>query len=98
MVVNMTQGAIATSGNYEVFFDQERLYHHIINPDTGRSPKTDVSTSVKAGSAAVADAFSTACFVLKPSQAMALIKSRPGLEALILTRYQQKLISPGFEA
>jgi thiamine biosynthesis lipoprotein ApbE len=46
----------------------------------------------------VADAFSTACFVLKPSQAMALIKSRPGLEALILTRYQQKLISPGFEA
>ena len=98
MVVNMTKGAIATSGNYEVFFDQERLYHHIINPDTGRSPRTDVSTSVKAGSAAVADAFSTACFVLTPKQAMALIKSRPGLEAMILTRHRQKLITPGFKA
>jgi thiamine biosynthesis lipoprotein len=34
-VVTLNSGAIATSGNYEVFFDREQLFHHLILPNKG---------------------------------------------------------------
>jgi thiamine biosynthesis lipoprotein len=98
MVINMTKGAIATSGNYEVYFDQEKLFHHIINPATGMSPKTDLSASVKAPNAAMADALSTACFVMEPGKAMQYLKGYPGIQGLVLTRHGQKFQSKGFSA
>lgn len=97
VIVKLDGGAIATSGSYEVFFDHEQLYHHIIDPQAGRSPRTDVSVSVRAPQAALADALSTACFVMHPPQAMAYLKSR-GLTGMILTRQGQRLQSEGFTA
>ena len=96
MVISMTGGALATSGNYEVFFDRQRLYHHIIDPASGRSPRTDLSASVRAPYAALADALSTACFVMEPRRATALLRSQPGLEGLIYTRQNQRYLTPGF--
>lgn len=97
VVVELNGGAIATSGSYEVYFDRDQLYHHIIDPKAGRSPRTDVSVSVRAPQAALADALSTACFVMQPPQAMAYLKSR-GLTGMILTRQGQRLQSEGFTA
>ena len=97
VIVPLRGDAIATSGNYEVYFDQERLYHHIIDPKAGRSPRTDVSVSVRAPQAALADALSTACFVMAPPQAQAYLQRR-GLSGLILTRQGQRVESPGFTA
>ena len=37
-VIHMSGGAIATSGSYEVYFDREKMLHHIIDPRTGLSP------------------------------------------------------------
>jgi thiamine biosynthesis lipoprotein len=96
LVVKMTSGALATSGNYEVYFDQERLFHHIVNPATGRSPRSDTSASVRAPSAAVADALSTACFVMRPSRAMAFLRSQRQAEGLVLTRMGQRFQTKGF--
>ena len=96
-VVEMTSGALATSGNYEVYFDEQRLYHHIVNPRTGRSPRSDLSVSVKAESAGLADALATACFVMHPSQAHRFLKAMPKVEGLILTRLGQRYQTPGFQ-
>jgi thiamine biosynthesis lipoprotein len=96
MVISMTAGAIATSGNYEIYFDQEKLFHHIINPATGMSPKTDLSASVKAPNAAVADALSTACFVMEPAKAMQYLQGYPGIQGMVLTRHGQRYQSKGF--
>jgi len=96
MVLSLTSGALATSGDYEVYFDQERLYHHIVNPDTGRAPGSGHSVSVRASSAALADALATACFVMKPAEATRFLKARPGLEGLILTRFGQRFQTKGF--
>ncbi len=93
--VEMVNGALATSGNYEVYFDRDKLFHHIVNPSTGRSPRTDTSSSVRAPQAAMADALSTACFVLPPYQAMRLLKAQ-NLEGLIYTRNQQRYATEGF--
>ena len=86
---------MATSGNYEVYFDRDKLFHHIVNPSTGRSPRTDTSASVRAPLAAMADAMSTACFVLRPSQAMRLLKAQ-NLEGLIYTRLRQRYATEAF--
>lgn len=93
--VEMSSGALATSGNYEVYFDRDKLFHHIVNPSTGRSPRTDTSASVRAPLAAMADAMSTACFVLRPSQAMRLLKAQ-NLEGLIYTRLRQRYATEAF--
>lgn len=95
-VAKLTSGAVATSGNYEVYFDQDKLYHHIIDPATGASPHMDTSVSVRAGSAALADALSTACFVMKPKDARKLLSANKGLEGMILTRHGQRFQTEGF--
>ncbi len=96
VVTRLRDGAIATSGNYEVYFDRERLFHHIVDPHTGRSPRTDVSVSVRARTCALADTLSTTCFVLEPPAAMRLMASYSGVAGLILTRQGQRIMSPGF--
>ena len=98
MVVKLTTGALATSGNYEIYFDRDKLFHHIIDPSTGASPRTDASASVKAPSAAVADALSTTCFVMTPREAMDFLNARPQIEGMIITREGHQHATPGFAA
>lgn len=65
-VVRMRDGAIATSGSYENFYDDARTRHHIVDPSTGRSPSAYVSVSVRARSVMEADALSTAVMLSQP--------------------------------
>lgn len=98
VVVEIKDGALATSGNYEVFFDRDKLFHHIVDPKSGLSPRTDLSSSVRAPSGILADALSTACFVMKPHQAMEFARRRPNVEIMLLTRMGQRIQSDGFTA
>ena len=66
-VMELFDGACTTSGDYEVFFDPERRYHHILDPNTGRCPHLAHSATVLADTAAHADALSTALLVLGPA-------------------------------
>jgi thiamine biosynthesis lipoprotein len=95
--VALTNSSIATSGNYEVFFDQEKVFHHIINPKTGLSPLINASVSVKASTAMEADALSTTLFVLGPTQGIRLINALPHCEGLIITRNLNKIKSNGWQ-
>ena len=78
--------AIATSGNYLNFYEVEgEKYSHTIDPRTGLVERnTLLSASVLAGDCATADAFATACMVLGPEAALALIEGRPELEGYFL--------------
>jgi thiamine biosynthesis lipoprotein len=87
----MDGGAVSTSGDYERFFEEGgRRYHHILDPRTGYSAGIDsdklttVSATVTASSAMIADAFSTAMFVLGPERAVALADSLPDIETMII--------------
>lgn len=95
-LITMVDGAIATSGNYEVYFDKEKLYHHIVGPRTGRSPLQIDSVTVMASSVMDADALSTAVFVLDPQVGKRFIENMPGTECLILTSENQKIASSGW--
>lgn len=85
-LVAATGGALATSGGYEIYFDDERTCHHIVGPNSGRSPVSCNSVTVRAGDAMHADALATTVFVLGPRDGLALIERVAGAECLILTR------------
>jgi thiamine biosynthesis lipoprotein len=95
--IAITNGSIATSGNYELFFDREKVFHHIVNPKTGLSPLIYTSVSVTAPTAMEADALSTTLFLLDPTRAMCLVNALPHCETLIITRNQYKIKSNGWE-
>ncbi len=83
--VRMDAGAVATSGDYEHFFETGgQRYHHILDPADGYPARLAVSVTIFAASTARADALSTAVFVLGPEQGMALIEKMPGVEGLII--------------
>ena len=95
-VIEMSEGAIATSGNYEVFYDQEKMFHHIVNPFTGLSPQVSASVSITASTVVEADALSTAVFVLEPQSGMSFINRRPGCECYLISRNGQSFSSSGW--
>ncbi len=85
-VIKMFDGAVATSGNYEVFYDQEKVFHHIVNPSTGLSPQLSASVSITAATVMEADALSTAVFVLEPESGIDFINKRSDCECYVISR------------
>lgn len=95
-IIHMTDGAIATSGNYEIYFDQEKMFHHIVDPNTGMSPGLSASVSVLADTAMNADALSTSVFVMKPTAGVRFIDAIPNCECLVMSRTGKMFKSPGW--
>ncbi len=85
-VIHLQDGAIATSGNYEVYYDREKMFHHIVNPRTGLSPLLSTSVSVAAKTTMEADALSTSVFVMDPEPGTRFINSLPGCRSLVIER------------
>ena len=97
-IIHLRDAAVATSGSYEIFFDRDKLFHHIVNSKSGRSPVVNASASVIAPSAMAADALATSVFVLDPRQGVALIDSMPGCECLIVDNHGLQLKSAGWHS
>jgi len=94
-IVNLKDAAIATSGNYERYFDKEKKFFHIIDPKTGESPLNLSSVSVMAKTVMDADAISTAAFVFSPLLAKRFIENTNN-SALIITRGGFQIRSKGW--
>lgn len=80
--------AIATSGNYESYYKVDgETFSHTINPKTGYPERNRLlSASVLAPNCAIADAYATACMVLGPEGALALVEADSTLEGYFLIR------------
>jgi thiamine biosynthesis lipoprotein len=76
--------AVTTSGNYYRYYDPEGEVGHIMDPRTGYSANTCISSTVIANSCIEADALATSVFVLGPQDGMDLVESLDGVEALII--------------
>ncbi len=76
--------SIATSGNYERYFDPEKKAHHIINPKTGFSAQECISVTIIAENGTRADTLATGGFVMGPYEGMKLVESLDDVECLIV--------------
>lgn len=85
VLLPLVDTAVSTSGDYERYFDEDGVrYHHIIDPDTGRSARSSWSVTIVGPDATLTDGLSTSVFVLGPERGMALIDRLPGVDAIII--------------
>jgi len=96
-IIPLNNNAVATSGDYERYFDDKMEYHHIINPKTGNSATDLISATIVADNAFDADALSTTVFVLGKEKGMKLIESLPDVEGIIITSEREIFRSSGFK-
>ncbi|MCD6358416.1 MAG: FAD:protein FMN transferase [Dehalococcoidia bacterium] len=80
----LSDKAIATSGNYERYFDPEKKAHHILDPRTGFSPSGCISVSIIADNCTRADVLATSVFVMGPDDGMEFVESLHDVECLII--------------
>lgn len=85
-VLNITDIAMATSGNYRNFYYKDgKKYAHTIDPKTGRPVQHSIlSATVLAKECAVADAYATSFMVMGLEKAKELLARHPELKAYII--------------
>lgn len=94
--IDLSDRAIATSGDYLQYFTDDKRAHHIINPKTGFSPINTASSSIIAPTVAMADGLATATMVLGPQVAAELVESLPDCEGYFFDKALNKYSTTGF--
>lgn len=85
-VVEVTDRAVVTSGGYERYFEADGvIYWHIIDPHTAQPARSGLrSVTIVARSGLLADALSTALFVMGADEAAACWRSRQDFDFILL--------------
>lgn len=86
LIAQVTNMALATSGDYQYTFTPDRRLHHIIDPGSGVSPGELASASVIARTACDADALATAIMVMGKNAGLELAEQLPDTAALVITK------------
>jgi thiamine biosynthesis lipoprotein len=96
--ISISDGAIATSGDYEKFFiHQGKRYHHILNPKDGFPAEGCQSVSMICKKGMMADALATAVFVLGPEKGYSLCQRLEGVNFLIIDKGGKHIFSPSLK-
>jgi len=96
-IIPLNNKAVATSGDYERYFDDSKEFHHIVDPRTGYSATELISVTIITGKALDADALATSVFVLGKEEGLKLIENTPDTEALIITKDREIIKSSNFD-
>jgi len=96
--IYLTNGGVATSGNYERYFISDGIkYHHIIDPQTGYPATGAVSVTVISENVMIADVFSTALFVLGYDNPALEHFTDFGIQALVISPTGESTKTSGFD-
>jgi len=80
-----TMAVLSSAIDQRNFMYEGRLYHHILDPTTGRPVETGMlSVAVVAPNGVIGEGITTAIFVLGLEEGMALVERTPGVEAVIM--------------
>ena len=93
----VTGGSVVTSGDYQrTYMVEGKLYHHIIDPDTLYPSEYWRSVTIVCPDSGLADALSTALFLLPQEEGQALLE-QCGAEAMWVNAGGEIFYSPGLE-
>ena len=93
----VSRESVVTSGDYQRgYWVEGQLYHHLIDPDTLFPGRYWRSVSIVCNDSGLADALSTALFLLPLEEGQALLETC-GAEALWVDAQGQLFYSPGFQ-
>jgi thiamine biosynthesis lipoprotein len=96
--VELTQGWVVTSGDYErYFFRDGKRYHHILDPRTGYPTEGPQQVTLVANDIGRVNGYSLAIMVRGTEWGRTLIAQTPGLSGLIVDHAGQLWSSPGME-
>lgn len=95
-VLEVTNGIVASSGDYERYFERGgRRYHHVLDPRTGYPAEGARGVTLLAARLADANGMGVAIMVLGREEGARLVEATPGLEALIVDRRGAPWLSDG---
>ncbi len=94
--LELSDMAIVTSGDYERYFEREGIrYHHILDPRTGYPARGLASVTVISPDPTLADAWSTALFVMGREDGREAMEKVSGIETLMVTTGGEKFFTSG---
>lgn len=98
-MLDVTNRAVVTSGDYQRYFFQEgRCYHHLLNPATGYPADSDLdSATILCENSAEGDALSTICYLMGSQKAIEYLESLEGVEGLLVKKDGSLVCTSGLE-
>lgn len=97
-VLEISNIAVATSGDYMQTFTPDMRNHHIIDPRTGISPPELASATITAPTVALADALATAAMVMGVKKSLEVLDTMPGCEGFFIGKDLKQYQTPGFNS
>lgn len=98
-VVSVRNMSLVTSGDYQRYFEKDgKRYHHIIEPSVGRPAETGIrSITVVTPDNTLADAWSTALFILGKDRALETAGRMKDLDIFFITDTGDIKYTPGMK-
>ena len=94
--LNITGGSVVTSGDYQrCYLVDGKIYHHIIDPETRYPSEYWRSVTILCEDSGLADALSTALFLLPYEEGLALAE-KCGAQAMWVNEAGEQFYTPGF--
>lgn len=93
--VELSDGFVAASGDYERFFIRDgRRFHHVLNPKTGQPTNGPHGVALVSRSLTDINGLGTAIMVAGAEAGRAMLKPLPSVDALIVEPNQRLWLSP----
>ncbi len=98
--ISVKNKCVITSGGYERFFEENgKIYHHIIDPETGYPADSGLlSVTIVSKDPILADAYSTALYVMGTDEAVKFWRSNAdAFDCILFTDKEELIITEGIK-
>lgn len=98
-VLEVSNKAIVSSGDYERFFEKDgKRYHHILDPNTGYPAENGlIGTTIVSDRSIDGDCLSTSTFLLGLEEGRKLVESIDGVDAIFITSDKKVYVTSGLK-